>query len=114
MHKEPPTHGGPKRTLQDDQRPQPLEHPLDEHDQQHACLNTHRGEPFAFINDRDARRKGIENGEWVKRRQRRRLDADHGEDLAGRAARPGHRLQRLRAVHARGAGTARPTSSPAT
>ena len=34
-HKEPPPHGGAKSPLRDDQRPQPLEHPLDEHDQQH-------------------------------------------------------------------------------
>ena len=26
-------------------------------------LNTHRGEPFVFINDKDAAAKGIENGE---------------------------------------------------
>ena len=35
-HKEPPNQGGAKPALPDDQRPQPLEHPLDEHDQQHA------------------------------------------------------------------------------
>ena len=34
-HKEPPEHGGAGAALPDDQRPQPLEHPLDEHDQQH-------------------------------------------------------------------------------
>ena len=28
--------------------------------------NTHRGEPFVFINDRDAAELGIENGEQVK------------------------------------------------
>ena len=29
-------------------------------------LNTHRGEPFAFINDKDAAAKGFENGEWIR------------------------------------------------
>lgn len=29
-------------------------------------LNTHRGEPFAFLNDRDASELGIENGEQVR------------------------------------------------
>ena len=29
-------------------------------------LNTHRGEPFVFLNDGDAKSLGIENGEKVK------------------------------------------------
>jgi len=29
-------------------------------------LNTHRGEPFVFINDGDAQAKGIKNGEHVR------------------------------------------------
>ncbi len=29
-------------------------------------LNTHRGEPFAFINDKDAVKKGIENGQQIR------------------------------------------------
>jgi anaerobic selenocysteine-containing dehydrogenase len=29
-------------------------------------LNTHRGEPFVFINDKEAAALGIENGEQVK------------------------------------------------
>jgi anaerobic selenocysteine-containing dehydrogenase len=37
--------------------------------------NTHRGEPFVFLNDRDARDLGIENGEQV------RLINDDGDTL---------------------------------
>ena len=31
-----------------------------------VMLNTHRGEPFVFLNDRDAAELGIENGDQVK------------------------------------------------
>ncbi len=29
-------------------------------------MNTHRGTPFVFVNDEDAKKKGIENGEEVR------------------------------------------------
>jgi anaerobic selenocysteine-containing dehydrogenase len=68
-------------------------------------LNTHRGEPFVFLNDADARSLGVANGERVKlvnndgdciRLHHRR------QALAVGAARAGDRLQRLRALHAPG------------
>ena len=50
-------------------------------------LNTHRGEPFVFINDRDAADLGVENGAKVK------LVSDVGEVLVAaklsEACRPG-------------------------
>ena len=63
--------------------------------------NTHRGEPFVFVNDADAADLGIENGEQV------RLVNNDGDCLVGGEdqplvpAGPGHPLQRLRALHAR-------------
>ena len=38
-------------------------------------MNTHRGEPFVFINDREAAELGIENGEQLK------LVSNDGETL---------------------------------
>lgn len=40
-----------------------------------VILNTHRGEPFAFLNDQDARDLGIENGNRI------RVKSDAGEML---------------------------------
>ena len=40
-----------------------------------VILNTHRGEPFAFINDAEAAELGIENGEKI------RMVSDAGDTL---------------------------------
>ena len=77
-------------------------------------LNTHRGEPFVFINDKDAASLGITNGEKVKVVNDVGEMHHPGEGHAVVPAGPGDRLQRLRALHARRTGTARRTSNPAT
>ncbi len=65
VHKEPPTHGGPKRKFKMTSGHNRWSiHSMNMTN--NMMLNTHRGEPFAFINNKDAQAKGIENGEWVK------------------------------------------------
>ncbi len=64
VHKEPPTHGGPGRKFKMTSGHNRWSiHSMNMTN--NIILNTHRGEPFMFINDIDAKAKGIENGEWV-------------------------------------------------
>ena len=65
VHKEPPGHGGPARKFKMTSGHNRWSiHSMNMTN--NILLNTHRGEPFMFINDRDAKAKGIENGEWVR------------------------------------------------
>ena len=73
-HKETPGHGGPTRRFQMTSGHNRWSihsmNMLNRH-----LLNTHRGEPFVFINDTDAASLGIENGGQVK------LVSDVGETI---------------------------------
>jgi DMSO reductase family type II enzyme molybdopterin subunit len=65
MHKEPPMHGGSKRPfLMTSGHNRWSIHSMNMTSR--TLLNTHRGEPFVFLNDADAKRLGIANGETVK------------------------------------------------
>jgi DMSO reductase family type II enzyme molybdopterin subunit len=64
-HKEPPGHGGPKRRfMMTSGHCRWSIHSMNMTN--NIILNTHRGEPFVFLNDRDAADLGIENGGRVK------------------------------------------------
>jgi len=64
-HKEPPNHGGAKRRfLMTSGHNRWSIHSMNMTN--NLMLNTHRGEPFVFLNDRDAKSLKIENGEKVK------------------------------------------------
>jgi len=64
-HKEPPPHGGrERRFLMTSGHNRWSIHSMNMTN--NIILNTHRGEPFAFINDADATELGIENGERIK------------------------------------------------
>jgi anaerobic selenocysteine-containing dehydrogenase len=64
-HKEPPPHGGAGRrfTMTSGHNRWSI-HSMNMTN--NMMLNTHRGEPFVFINDQDAAELGIANGERVK------------------------------------------------
>jgi len=65
MHKEPPNHGGAKRRFQMTSGHNRWSiHSMNMTN--NIILNTHRGEPFVFVNDADATELGIENGEQVR------------------------------------------------
>ena len=65
VHKESPGHGGPRRRFQMTSGHNRWSiHSMNMLNQ--TLLNTHRGEPFAFINDADAASLGIANGEHVR------------------------------------------------
>jgi len=65
VHKESPGHGGPRRRFQMTSGHNRWSiHSMNMLNT--TLLNTHRGEPFAFINDGDARDLGIANGEAVR------------------------------------------------
>ena len=65
VHKETPGHGGPKRRFQMTSGHNRWSiHSMNLTN--NIIQNTHRGEPFVFINDRDAADLRIENGEKVK------------------------------------------------
>jgi len=65
VHKETPGHGGPKRRfLMTSGHNRWSIHSMNLIN--NIIQNTHRGEPFVFINDRDAADLGIGNGERVK------------------------------------------------
>ncbi len=65
MHKEPPNHGGAKRSfLMTSGHNRWSIHSMNMTN--NIIQNTHRGEPFVFINDEDAAELGIENGDQVK------------------------------------------------
>jgi anaerobic selenocysteine-containing dehydrogenase len=64
-HKEPPPHGGRDRRFQMTSGHNRWSiHSMNMTN--NVILNTHRGEPFVFINDKDAAELGIANGEQVK------------------------------------------------
>ncbi len=65
VHKEPPGHGGPKRQFKMTSGHNRWSiHSMNLTN--NIIMNTHRGEPFMFINNKDAKAKKIENGEWVR------------------------------------------------
>jgi len=65
VHKETPGHGGPKRKFKMTSGHNRWSiHSMNLTN--NIIQNTHRGEPFMFMNNRDAKRKGIQNGEWVR------------------------------------------------
>jgi DMSO reductase family type II enzyme molybdopterin subunit len=73
-HKEPPTHGGASRRFEMTSGHNRWSiHSMNLTN--NIIQNTHRGEPFVFINDGDAAELGIENGEQVK------LVSDVGDSL---------------------------------
>ncbi len=73
-HKEPPPHGGRnRRFLMTSGHNRWSIHSMNMTND--VILNTHRGEPFAFLNDQDARDLGIENGNRI------RVKSDAGEML---------------------------------
>jgi DMSO reductase family type II enzyme molybdopterin subunit len=64
-HKEPPTHGGARRRFEMTSGHNRWSiHSMNLTN--NIIQNTHRGEPFVFINDKDAADLGIENGEQVR------------------------------------------------
>ncbi|MDB4433357.1 molybdopterin-dependent oxidoreductase [bacterium] len=64
-HKEPPKHGGPKRRfMMTSGHNRWSIHSMNMTND--IILNTHRGEPFVFLNDGDAADLGIANGDQVK------------------------------------------------
>jgi anaerobic selenocysteine-containing dehydrogenase len=90
VHKETPGHGGPKRRfLMTSGHNRWSIHSMNLIN--NIIQNTHRGEPFVFINDRDAADLGIGNGERVK------LVNDVGEILiAAKLTAAGRRVRRSR------------------
>jgi len=74
LHKEPPTPGGPERRfLMTSGHNRWSIHSMNMTN--NIIQNTHRGEPFVFLNNDDAKELGIENGEQV------RLINDSGDTL---------------------------------
>jgi DMSO reductase family type II enzyme molybdopterin subunit len=73
-HKETPPHGGAKRRFEMTSGHNRWSiHAMNMTN--NIIMNTHRGEPFVFINDREAAELGIENGEQLK------LVSNDGETL---------------------------------
>jgi DMSO reductase family type II enzyme molybdopterin subunit len=64
VHKENPKHGGDRQFLLTSGHPRWSIHSMNMTN--NIILNTHRGEPFIFLNPEDAKGKGIENGEEVR------------------------------------------------
>jgi anaerobic selenocysteine-containing dehydrogenase len=65
VHKETPGHGGPLREFKMTSGHNRWSiHSMNMTN--NIILNTHRGEPFMFMNNRDAKAKGIKNGEAVR------------------------------------------------
>jgi DMSO reductase family type II enzyme molybdopterin subunit len=64
VHKENPNHGGDRQFRLISGHPRWSIHSMNMTN--NIILNTHRGEPFIFLNPEDAREKGIENGEEVR------------------------------------------------
>ena len=63
-HKENPNHGGDRQFRLTSGHPRWSIHSMNMTN--NIILNTHRGEPFIFLNPEDAKSKGIENGEEVR------------------------------------------------
>ncbi len=64
VHKENPNHGGDREFRMTSGHPRWSIHSMNMTN--NIILNTHRGEPFVFINDSDAKKHGVENGEHVR------------------------------------------------
>jgi DMSO reductase family type II enzyme molybdopterin subunit len=64
VHKENPNHGGDRQFRLTSGHPRWSIHSMNMTN--NIILNTHRGEPFIFLNPEDARARGIENGEEVR------------------------------------------------
>jgi anaerobic selenocysteine-containing dehydrogenase len=64
VHKENPNHGGDRQFRLTSGHPRWSIHSMNMTN--NIILNTHRGEPFIFLNPDDAKAKGIENGEEVR------------------------------------------------
>jgi DMSO reductase family type II enzyme molybdopterin subunit len=64
MHKENPNHGGDRQFRLISGHPRWSIHSMNMTN--NIIQNTHRGEPFIFLNPEDAKKKGIENGEEVR------------------------------------------------
>jgi DMSO reductase family type II enzyme molybdopterin subunit len=64
VHKENPNHGGDRQFLLTSGHPRWSIHSMNMTN--NIILNTHRGEPFIFMNPEDAKEKGIQNGEEVR------------------------------------------------
>jgi DMSO reductase family type II enzyme molybdopterin subunit len=64
MHKENPNHGGDRQFRLISGHPRWSIHSMNMTN--NIILNTHRGEPFIFLNPEDAKEKDIENGEEVR------------------------------------------------
>jgi DMSO reductase family type II enzyme molybdopterin subunit len=65
VHKETPGHGGPRREFKMTSGHNRWSiHSMNMTN--NIIMNTHRGTPFMFMNDKDARRKRIKNGEEVR------------------------------------------------
>ncbi len=63
-HKENPNHGGDRYFRLTSGHPRWSIHSMNMTN--NIILNTHRGEPFIFINPQDAKARGIENGDMVR------------------------------------------------
>jgi len=64
VHKENPNHGGDREFRMTSGHPRWSIHSMNMTN--NIIQNTHRGEPFIFVNDKDAARRGVKNGEQVK------------------------------------------------
>ncbi|MDO8611582.1 MAG: molybdopterin-dependent oxidoreductase [Dehalococcoidia bacterium] len=64
VHKENPNHGGDRQFRMTSGHPRWSIHSMNMTN--NIILNTHRGEPFIFMNPEDARAQGIENAEEVR------------------------------------------------
>src|SRR3990170_1805897 len=64
VHKENPNHGGDRQFRLTSGHPRWSIHSMNMTN--NIILNTHRGEPFIFLNPDDAKAKGIENGDEVR------------------------------------------------
>ncbi len=64
VHKENPNHGGDREFRMTSGHPRWSVHSMNMTN--NIIQNTHRGEPFIFVNDKDAARRGVKNGEQVK------------------------------------------------
>jgi DMSO reductase family type II enzyme molybdopterin subunit len=64
MHKENPNHGGDRQFRLISGHPRWSIHSMNMTN--NIILNTHRGEPFIFLNPEDAKKNGLENGEEVR------------------------------------------------
>jgi DMSO reductase family type II enzyme molybdopterin subunit len=64
VHKENPKHGGDRQFRLISGHPRWSIHSMNMTND--IILNTHRGQPFIFLNPEDAKKKGVENGEEIR------------------------------------------------